>query len=373
MSTVRDSQQRYLPDWIILGDNSRAVFLEWLLSGEQLQTGEDSFIWVRYGIRLSISQQGSSWIIETPLLLPQMTLCFPPSENHQSCLERSKRTKYAVLEEFPFRKQTSIDLIQKFESQGHETLVVLMDLPRHQGSTDLIAPGEDLAQAQIAYQSEKIAVSIMQNADSLQSTLHWHLPLYDVWTKKARNHLIAMCNRISEVPYDYAFQEEDWRDKNGPLQVETMDDLFSYQKSRLMKETTLWDRYATASTRYFFPSSGFSPLAPVIKIYKDCLDNPLVFWSLDEDVKDFMCNLKKMYRKSLEREEAKGQYRMKTQLPARLNESTYLSIVARTNTSGTGLNAVFSRTIEDYLRVEVKNYLKERLSQRYQQLEGMIP
>lgn len=371
-------KQRYLPDWVILGDNSRTVFLRWLLAGAELKTDENSVIWIRYGIRLSITQQESHWIIETPVLLPRMTLYFPPKGGLDFSLDTSKRTKYAVLEAFPFRKQTSMDLIRRLESSGSEVLVVLMDLPRHQGSTDLIAPGGDVDEAMEAYRTECCDVSIMQNADNLQSILHWHRPMYDVWADKVRTYHADMYERISEIPLYYLYliedwETEDWMDNGGPLQVQTMDRLFSYQTAKREKGKNLWDCFAIASKRALFPASGQGPLTPVMELYKECLDNPLVFWSVDTDVEDFMNTLQHEFVKELECEESKGRYRERTQLPDRLDEDSYLRLFARNGDNGIALNAVFRRRIKDYLCDEVKGYLEERLKQRYHQLEGMIP
>lgn len=373
MFSTGDIKQRYLPDWVILGDNSRAVFLDWLLSGAKLRAGENSVIWIRYGIRLSITQQESHWIIETPVLLPRTTLCFPPAAGFESALDTSKRTRYAVLEEFPFGKQTSMDLIRRLESHGNEALVILMDLPRRQGSTDLIAPGEDLHQAMEAYRAEGRDVLIMQDVNNLQCVLHWHRRMYDVWLNKARNYLADLCERISEIPYDYPSLEEDWLDDGGPLQEQTMDGLFSYQTSKKEKGNTLWDRYANASRRALFPASAQGPLTPVAKLYQECLDNPLVFWAVDADVENFMDGLQSIFVKMLEKEESKGHYREKTQLPKRLDEDSYLNIAALSGSNGTALNAIFSQMIKDYLCDGVKGFLQERLQQRYQQLEGVIP
>lgn len=373
MFSTGDIEQRYLPDWVILGDNSRIVFLDWLLSGTELRIDENIVVWVRYGIRLSIARQESQWIIETPALLPRTTLCFPPTDCFEFALDTSKRTRYAVLEEFPFRKQTSMDLIWRLESQGNEALVILMDLPRHQGSTDLIAPGQDLDQAVEAYRAECCNVSVMQSVVNLQSVLHWHRPMYDVWANKVREHLAELDDRISAIEIDYRWLTEDWQDDDGPLQDQTMDRLFSYKTAKQGKGKSLWDRYAAASKRALFPSAGRGPLTPVVELYKDCLNNPLVFWPVDADAKDFMDSLQSAFAKALEREESKGRYRKRTRLPEQLDEESYLSLAARSGKNSTALNAVFSRRIKDYLYDDVKGYLRGRLRQRYQQLEGMIP
>lgn len=373
MFSINDTKPCCLPDWVILGDNSRAVFLEWLLSGEKLRTDENSIIWLRYGIRLSVTQQGVHWMIETPVLLPRTVLCLPPADAPEFALDIAKRTKYAVLEEFPFRKQTSMDLIQRIKSCGKEVLVVLMDLPRHQGSTDLIAPGRDLEQAKEAYRADGCDVSMMQNVNHLQSILHWHQPMDQVWMNKVRRYLADMDERISEIPYDYLSLEEDWQDDDGPLQEQTMDRLFSYQTSKREKGKNLWDRYAAVSRRALFPSSNQGPLTSVAKLYRECLDNPLVFWSVDRDVEEFMDKLQRAFIAALEQEESEGNYRKKTHLSGQLDEDRYFGLAARSGSRGTALNAVFSRRIKAYLCNDVKGYLQERLKQRYQQLEGMIP
>lgn len=369
---MSDMKQRYLPDWVILGDHSRTVFLGWLLSGARLVADESSVIWIRYGARLSITQHGSHWTIETPILLPQTTLCFPPTDGYESNVELSQQTKYAVLEEFPFRKQNSTELIHHLESDGHETLVVLMDLPRHQGSTDLIAPGKDLEQAVGAYQADGCDVSVLQSARNLHGVLHWHRPIYDVWTKRARKYLEELCERISEISCDYLFLEEDWKEEGGPLQEETMDILFSYQTAKREKEKNLWDCFAAASKRALFPRSGQGPLMSVMELYRECLDNPMVFWPVDADIKNFMNSLQSEFLKALEEDESKGHYRNKTMLSEQFNEDSYFRLISRNGRNGTALNAVFSQRIRNFLCDDVKCYLQKRLQMRYQQLEGMI-
>lgn len=375
MLSSTNSNQRFLPDWVILGDHSRMILLDWLLSGVKWNHDENSVIWIRYGMKLSIVKQGAQWIIETPVLLPRTTLCLPPSDGFGVTVDTSSRTRFAVLEEFPFRKQSSMDLVRKLQGDENETLVVLMDLPRRQGSTDLIAPGEDVHQAMEAYQAERCNVLTMENTGKLPRMLHWHRPMYDTWVEKFRNDLSDLCERISEIPYDYASLEEDWQDDGGLLQEQTMDRLFSYQNAKREKGGSLWDRYAAAAKRAMFPAVGQGPLAPVESLYRDCLDSPLVFWPVDADAGAFMNDLQNAFLKKLEAEEAKGGYRKKTQVSGRLDEETYFGLAARSdgNRSGTALNAVFSQSIKDYLYHDVKRYLQERLERRYKNLEGMIP
>lgn len=374
MFSTGDAGQRYLPDWVILGEDSpRRIFMDWLLRGTTLSAGEDCTVWIRYGARLSIAGQDSQYVVETPALLPRMTLCFPPKGVPAASLETAKGTKYAVLEEFPFGKQSSMDLLKTLGDGGREALMVLMDLPRRQGSTDIIPPGEDLDKAVEAYRAERFDVSVLRDAGQLGRVLHWHRPMYDAWVEKMRTYLAEMDERVSDVQYDYRFLVEDWQDDGGPLQEQTMDRLFSYSVSRRERGKSLWDRYAAASIRALFPSSGQGPLTPVEKLYRECLDNPLAFWPVDADAESFMGELRRLFLKSLEREESTGNYRRKTRFSGQLDEGRYLDLVARSDHQGTALNAVFSRRIRDYLCDDVKRLLRERLRRRYEQLEEMIP
>lgn len=372
MSTMDDVKQRYIPDWMILGDNSRKILLDWFLLGKTLSIGENSMIWIRPGTRLSIIQQETYWVIETPVLLPRMTLCFPSPEGFEINTAMSKKMKYAVIEEFPFRKQSSMDLIQRLYEDGGDVLVVLMNLPRHQGSTDLIAPGEDLEQAVHAYRKENKDVFTMQGVNDLYSILHWHQPLHIAWTNKARRYLADFCERISEVPYDFLGIEEDWRDEGGMLQEQILDALFSYQTTKREKSKNLWDRYASVSRNAIFPTTGYGPLDSVMRLYRECLHNPLVLWSVAEDEKDFIASLQVSFGKALDEEEQKGHYRNTTLLPTRLDENSYLRLAARCGDSGTALNAIFSQKITEFLCSDVKNTLQKRLQKRYQQLEELI-
>lgn len=374
MHSLIDVKQRYVPDWVVLGDNSRMIFLSWLLAGQKLQIEENSVLWIQYGDKLTITRQEEQWIIETPMLLPGQTLCFPLENELGFFPETTRRTRYAVLEEFPFRKQDRIDLLQRLEAEGNETLVILMDLPRHQGSTDLIAPGKDLEQAVEAYRAEHYDVATMQSADDLQIILHWHRPMQDAWRKKGRKYLAELRERISDIPYDYPYYTEDyWMDDYPILQEKTMDQLFSYKTAMTEKGKNLWDCYAAASKRALFPTAGGDPFLPVMKLYQECLDNPLVFWSVAADLANFRDSLRSTFVKTLEKEEADGDYRKITKLPEPLNEDRYFQLVARSGRNGTALNAVFSRIIMDFLCEDVKDCMQERLWLRFQQLEDMIP
>jgi len=371
MFLADDTTQRYLPDWVILGDNSRKVFLDWLLCGTKLRTYGEDTIWARQGMQLSLVQQGRHCFIETPALLPRTTLCFPPSDGSAEP-ETTKRTRYAVLEEFPFRKQASIDLVRNAGRAGNEVLLVLMDLPRHQGSTDLVAPGEDLHQAMEEYRSESCAVSVVQSADSMRQILHWHKPICDVWADRARDHLTALRDRISEIPYDYLSVVEDWQDVGGALQEETMDKLFSFEKAKEITGGSLWGRFADIAKRSLFPTSGQGPLFSVTKLYRECLNNPLVFWSVDDDVRGLLDDLQHAFTQKVTEQEGKGNYQYKTRISSKLDEKNFYRLVAHIRDSGTAINATFSELIRDYLCNDVQRHLEERLDRRCKQLEGMI-
>lgn len=364
--------QRYLPDWVIVGDNSRRVLLQWLLAGAAGLPEEGVLIWIRYGSHLSVSRQNGQWLIETPGILPQTTLCLPPSGSGTAPpFTVSRETRYAVLEGFPFLKQTSLDLVQQLEQQGKEVLVVLLDLPRHQASTDLTVPGEDLAQVYQSYQANHYAVSVLQSAADLPLVLHWRQPLIDRWSKKARGYLRELESRISEIPYDYAWIVEDWGEQNGPLQDQYLDRLFSYQMARRETGPTLWDRFASTACRALFPKSGSGPLAPVADLYRSCLDNPLVFWTVEDDISILMKSLLDQFEAMLTKEQRSGRYRSRTELPPDLDEAAFDSMVALHGDSGTALNAVFRRIIETFLQKDAEICLQKQLEIRYQQLKGM--
>lgn len=366
--------QNHLPDWVILcdNDNSRAVLLDWFYMGMRIRTDENSLIWIRYGVKPNIIREDSQFVIETPAILPRTMLCIPQTDDPGISPDVSIRTRFAVLEEFPFRKESSIDLIRKLKDRERDVMVVLMDLPRHQAASDINLPGEDLRLALQDYQADGCHVMTLQNADGLRNLLHWRQSTYDKWTNKARNYLIKMQDRIEEIPFDYPYLEEDWADNGGILQIERMNRIFSYETAKREAGETLWDRYAVASRKALFPNSGQGPLNSVARLYKECLENPLVFWSVEEDIRDFMETLRGKYGTVLKEQEKDGRYRSKTKLPTHLDEDGYLRVAARNGDNGMALNAIFRKIMNDFLCEDVKEQLQSRLRKRYQQLEGMI-
>ena len=372
MRSLAEVKQKYTPDWVFLGDGSRQTLLSWLIPGKELHPGKTDLIWVCYANRVSVSRSEQGWIIRTPMVLPQMVLCFPPLDMIWTDLDLPENTRYAVLEEFPFRKQSSIELVRQLEEMNHEVLVVLMDLPRHQASTDLLAPGVDLARAVQAYQSDYMEVYKMEPSSRLWGMLHWRRPLYGVWYQKMREELEQFSQRIEELSIDYEFLIVDWMKKDSLLDTESLDRIFSYQTAQRENEATLWDCYASAARRFLFPATGQGDLNTVEKLYMDCLNNPLVFWSTDEDRINLRIELKKLFEKLLDEQERKYHYRTKTKIVGQLDKASYNQLTVRNGQNGIALNAIFRGIIEEYLRHDVFICMKTRLCNRYGKLENMV-
>ena len=365
-------KQQYIPDWVFLGDSSRQTFLSWLIPGMDFHPGKTDLIWVCYATCTSVSRSDQEWIIHTPMVLPQMVLCFPPLDMIWTDLDLPEKARWAVLEEFPFRKQSSIELIHQMEEMNREVLVVLMDLPRHQASTDLLAPGVDIARAVQAYQSDHMEVYKMKPAARLWGLLHWRRSLYDVWYRKMREDLEQLDQRIEELPIDYEFIIEDWMEKNGPLNTGELDSLLSYRTVKREKAESIWDCYASVIRRFLFPAAGQGPMDAVEELYIDCLNNPLVFWSANEDGKNLLTELKNLFEKLLDEQERKYHYRTKTKISGQLDENGYLKLAVRNGQNGTALNAAFRSNMEKFLREDVFNCMKTRLCNRYSKLENMV-
>ena len=240
--------QMAVPDWIFLGDSSRHVFLGWLTDTTQARDFSGSPIWVQYGKVVSIRQLDSSLWITSPLMIPGMTLLLPLSEEDLPEIQLQKHTQFALFEEFPYGKTVYISDSPAItpELRRKSVLVVLMNIPHRQGSTDILQPGEDLRTKYEEYRKRE-NVCLASGVNDILKVLHWEEDLEHIWRRQANLDLAHLHSLIGDVEYDYQMLQLDFIE--NILSEQAMDQVCSFQSVRQSHQPSIWKGYTKAALR----------------------------------------------------------------------------------------------------------------------------
>ena len=367
---MKQTEQRWLPDLVLLGDNSRYVFLNWLCLRGKVPFREGQAIWAKYGTKFTLEYRNGTYYMETPKLLPQMTLCIPP-EDDATGLDRKKDTRFAVFESDHFGQMRSRMHLNWLSSIKCETVVVLMDLPRLQASTDLLEPGADLSRAQKRYAEQGTATVTIQNSREICSVLHWRQPLTKAWLREMKDHLESLQDGVEELEIDYMSMQEDWNENpRSILAEETTFRLCSYQTARREGKGNLWDSFSVAAIRMVNSSEE---LSDAVGLYREKLDNPLVSWDVEDDVKQLKKSLEDKFCDQLLEKERHGHYREMTKLPTGFKREDFDRVAARADKDNGALVRIFRETINSFFSEKVLLALvRKRLNERCKRLKELI-
>lgn len=193
--------QQAVPDWVVIGDGSRYEFLRWILGDKDIDVLRKLTIWLQYGNQYSQRTDGETCWLKSRRMLPG-TSCYFPNYLDEECSLNFKvntvsETRFLVFEEFPFQKEETvqwIDSIRREKGVDASITVVLVDLPRRYGSTDIehFDPQERIDIVRFHYeQAEKlpVAVIIARSQSDVIPILSWRESLGRKWFRKAINEL----------------------------------------------------------------------------------------------------------------------------------------------------------------------------------------
>lgn len=353
--------QMAVPDWIFLGDSSRHVFLGWLTDTTQARDFSGSPIWVQYGKVVSIRQLDSSLWITSPLMIPGMTLLLPLSEEDLPEIQLQKHTQFALFEEFPYGKQSTYLTLQLLHQNYAESsvLVVLMDIPHRQGSTDILQPGEDLRTKYEEYRKRE-NVCLASGVNDILKVLHWEEDLEHIWRRQANLDLAHLHSLIGDVEYDYQMLQLDFIE--NILSEQAMDQVCSFQSVRQSHQPSIWKGYTKAALRQMFPASGSGGLYPVVELYKDVLSAFFpILWDFERDSQNLVSVMKNALNTALNAPDL-SDIEMVPQ-----TEDAYYQAVDKYK-----LNGNFRKRLERFVDQTLFEILKQHLELRYNQLEEAL-
>lgn len=360
-----EQRQFAIPDWILLGDYSRRIFLQWLTESSQVLELKDLPLWVRYAETFSIRCGDGAWLIGTPRTIPGTVLLVPLADSDLDEYRLLKNTRFALFEEFPYGKQSSDMTLQHLrqEYESNSVLVVLMDIPRRQGSTDIDCPGNDLKASYEKYSmDENVCVCTAVDKDDVLQILHWRESSEHMWRRRLEADLNQFLEAVEDSGYDYEMLYMDFFE--SILSEQTIDKICSFQSVERSRQNSIWNGYTRAAMLQMFPPSASDGLYPVADLYRDTIKEKfpnLNLWDLEKDYLGFVDTMKKALEKAL-RDPKLSAITFKSN-----TEEAYLRAVNKHK-----LNVHFRRRLDYFVKTNVPHILGERLKLRYTQIKETL-
>ena len=362
--------QQAVPDWVALGDGSRFEFLSWILGEKRIDAKHRWAVWVQYGIQFSQRNEEEACWVKCSRMLPGTSCYFPYLMDGEYLLNSKVNTvsdtKFLIFEEFPFQKEETdqwIDSIRMNKGVDVSVVVVLVDLPRRYGSTDMehIDPQERINIARRHYeQSKEIPVIVARSQSDVIPVFNWREPLRKIWDRKARNELQGIKERVDYFHLDY---EEtcilELQTGDAFLSLDTRKEVFSLSSIERYKKSTLWENCTEAILAKAFPSNRLSGLFPAVDLYCEVFDrSPLAVWNKAEDRETCVQKLKNALYEKLTR-----------------NQGLYPDSSPAESCSFIGggeLEHKLWNLVEEFVKHDIPEILQLRLIQKYNKLEEIF-
>ena len=362
--------QQAVPDWVALGDGSRYEFLSWILGGENINVLRKQTVWLQYGHQFSQSSDEETCWVKCSRMLPGTSFYYPNLLDGEYLLNSKVNTvsdtKFLIFEEFPFQKENTaqwIDGIRRDKGDDVSIVVVLVDLPRRYGSTDIehLDPKERIDIARLHYEQLKELPAIVARSQSdIIPVLNWRESLGRIWNRKARNELKEIKERVDYFNLDY---EEtcilELETGDAFLSLDTRKEVFSFSSIERYKKPTLWENYTEALLAKAFPSNRPSGLFPAVDLYCEVFDNsPLAVWNKGKDRETCIRELKDALREKLRRDQG---------LYPDPSPSSSFSFVG-----GGELEHKLWDLVKEFVKHDIPKILQLRLTQKYNKLEEIL-
>lgn len=248
--------------WLLCGDVSRFTFAQWITGrSSELWRQIEEPVWLEYGQEsLSSDGQKSSESFRSRRMPAGISACLFPETIAENVWQKQEEACCAVFETFPWQKDSTMKLLddwQKLPLPRPILVLVLMDLPRQHGSTDLDDPLEALESARRGYEADGYDVRLIRTAADVMEVFSVRKSLLLAHRDFLKAELENLQEKILQFRYDYSIEfldECESDETNGCLSLRARDVILSYKAARGSGETNPWHACNKAALKELFPT-----------------------------------------------------------------------------------------------------------------------
>ncbi len=253
--------------WIFLGDESRKIFVSWILKIESTDIEEERSLILRRGeTPLEKNISGTGNLIFTTYNLPPGIEIFVPAYTANLNIDTSAFDNCAIFEMFPFGKESTEDLARLLTANKKKSpaiLFVMMDVVDNEDDS----PVGLTAMKNIFTRKRRDILTARDESDVLE-ILHWHRPLAADVIKLIRSEIQDINSNTDEIfdAYENFLVEQK---RIGCLSDGVKNKIVSF--SSVKGKNHIWISYREVAQKILFPQTKSGGLKGLLELYRKTL------------------------------------------------------------------------------------------------------
>lgn len=360
----------------MLGDLSRGVFLNWILSDLSSNVLEEGTVAVKGGSSLEIIRNDKDLECISYNVIPGTSWYFPKNGSDVFDLNLKDYSCIAVLEGFPFNKESTELIFKELIDQNLcvPIIYVVMDLPRHFSSTDIQESKQNGGVMSACPYKVRFPVFKIHCKEEIYEVLHYENTFSSSIIEIIKNKLSVLTERIKDLEFDYSLLLLDFENEQGCLDIRTTDKICSYKTyvtySQKTNVSNVWIAYCeTALENMLCLDDSNSMINAIFNLYEDILthDCGFEFMDLQTDKKTIISKVRDKFREQYRHrlKYCNNQLRIKSR-------AEYDCAIANSTGDYFGINAEFSRFNRDFICNTVFDILKSSLEIKIKKVGELI-
>lgn len=253
--------------WIFLGDESRRIFVSWILKIDVEKISEEKSLILRRGetkLEKNISSKGN--LIFTTYNLPPGIEIFLPAYTDNLNIDTSAFDNCAIFEMFPFGKESTEDLarlLMQNKKKSPAILFVMMDIVENEDDSPV-----GLNAMKNIFTRKRRDVLIARDETDILEVLHWHRPLAADVIKLISSEIQDINSNTDEIfdAYEIFLAEQK---KVGCLSDSAKNKIVSF--STVKGKNHIWISYREMAQKILFPQAKVGGLKGLLELYRKTL------------------------------------------------------------------------------------------------------
>lgn len=276
--------------WIFLGDESRRIFVSWILKTDLAELDE-SKTWIiqRGETELEKDLPNDDLVIFSTYHLPPGIEIVVPVYADNMNINTSAFDNCAIFEMFPFGKESTEDLARLLEMSKKSPAILFVMM-------DVVANEEDspvgLNSMKNIFARKRRDVLTARDDSNILEILHWHRPLAADIIKIIRGEIQDLSDKSSKVQAEFE-KFLSAQKKSGCLSDNTMNNIVSFPTVK--GKSHIWMSYRDAAQKILFPQGKVGGLKDLVILYRRALyqveeqKNSIatLIWNADSDCAAF--------------------------------------------------------------------------------------
>ena len=356
--------------WIFLGDESRRIFVSWILKIDVAEIAEDKSLILQRGETLlekNLSEGGD--LIFSTYRLPPGIVIFVPAYADNMSIETSTFDNCAIFEMFPFGKESTEDLARLLEMSKNAPaiLFVMMDIVDNEEDSPV-----GLNSMKNIFTKKRRDVLIARSEVDILEVLHWHRPLAADIIKLIRAEIQDIYDKSGEFATEYEkFLAE--QKKSGCLTDNTKNKIVSF--ASVKGKNHLWTSYRDAAQKILFPKNNLGGLKSLVNLYRRILyqdkeqKNSIatLIWNVQADCAELE---KKLSAQFIEQTKMPKKFQLFLDADEIYSERSYLMLIKKGSRFGE-IDKVFLSAYENFITRFVRDFLLAEIESHISKMQSM--